>query len=80
MSELKQDHESIGVPEMIKRFSYHSSDDPEVQERYVILRALAKTMADRIDRLCPHSREKSIAITKLEEAVMWANASIARNE
>ena len=25
-------------------------------------------------------REKSLAMTKLEEAVMWANASIARNE
>lgn len=26
-----------------------------------------------------HSREKSLAMTKLEEAVMWANAGIARN-
>lgn len=29
---------------------------------------------------CKGSREYSLAITKLEEAVMWANAAIARNE
>lgn len=28
----------------------------------------------------PNSREKSLAMTKLEECVMWANVSIARNE
>lgn len=32
-----------------------------------------------ISKLCPDSREKSLAITKLEEAVFWANASIARS-
>ncbi|WP_419715896.1 DUF7681 family protein [Bacillus cereus] len=26
-----------------------------------------------------NSREKSLALTKLEEAVFWGNASIARN-
>ena len=29
---------------------------------------------------CPESREKSLAFTKLEECIMWANAAIARNE
>lgn len=28
----------------------------------------------------PDSREKSLALTHLEDAVMWANAAIARNE
>jgi hypothetical protein len=32
-----------------------------------------------INDLCPESREKSLAITNLEQAVMWANAAIARN-
>lgn len=32
-----------------------------------------------MDNLCPDSRELSLAITKLEEAIMWANASIARS-
>ena len=29
---------------------------------------------------CPDSRELSLALTNLEQAVFWANASIARNE
>ncbi|WP_459213736.1 Acb2/Tad1 domain-containing protein [Paenibacillus macerans] len=27
----------------------------------------------------PNSREKSLAMTKLEQSVFWANAGIARN-
>lgn len=29
---------------------------------------------------CPNSRERSIALMKIEEAIMWANASIAREK
>lgn len=28
----------------------------------------------------PKSREQSLAITKVEEAMFWANAAIARNQ
>ena len=31
-------------------------------------------------RLCPLSRELSLALTALEESCMWAIASLARNE
>lgn len=37
-------------------------------------------MNSKIDPLCPSSRERSLAMTKLEEAVMWANSAIARNK
>lgn len=62
-----------------KRFTYQppKSDQPQ---RYVQLRAKALEFAQLINDLCPESREKSLAITNLEESVMWANASIARNE
>ncbi len=33
-----------------------------------------------MNSLCPESREKSLAITNLQQSVMWANASIAINE
>jgi hypothetical protein len=36
--------------------------------------------AQFVDRICPDGREKSTAITKLEEAMFWANAAIARQE
>jgi len=60
-------------------FTYHKpiGDQPR---RYNLLRMQAKELAELIDKFCPNSRERSIAFTKLEECVMWANAAIARNE
>lgn len=60
-------------------FVYHSpkNDQPE---KYELLRAKAKELAVMFLELCHQSREQSLALTALEEAVMWANASIARNE
>jgi len=60
-------------------FKYHPPT-PEQAARYVLLRNCAKELALVLDRECPESREKSLAMTKLEECVMWSNASIARNE
>lgn len=59
-------------------FTYHVPHDGQ-PEKYEMLRSKAKEFAYLIDALCPNSREKSIAMTKLEEATMWANASVARN-
>lgn len=59
-------------------FMYHSPKEGQ-NEKYEALREKAKELAYLIDDLCPGSREKSLAMTKLEESVMWANASIARN-
>lgn len=42
------------------------------------IRSKAKMLALDIALLCPDGREKSLALTKLEEAVFWANAGIAR--
>lgn len=60
-------------------FTYHSPKAGQ-PERYTRLRNEAKILAEYIYVECPESREKSLAFTKLEEAIMWANASIARNE
>lgn len=60
-------------------FSYHTPKEDQ-PERYEKIRNKAKMLAAYINENCPDSREKSLAMTKLEEAVMWANASIARNE
>ena len=60
-------------------FKYHEPSGSQT-ERYVHLRNMAKDLAIQIESCCPNSREKSLALTKLEESIMWANASIARNE
>lgn len=60
-------------------FTYHAPR-PGQPERYQAIRDKAKELALLIDAECPDSREKSVALTKLEEVVMWTNAGIARNE
>ena len=59
-------------------FSYHAPKDGQV-EIYNEIRSKAKEVAYLIEENCPDSREKSLAMTKLEEMVMWANAAVARN-
>jgi hypothetical protein len=65
--------------EIEQNFTYHPPTGNQ-PERYTELRAAALSLAILIVRMTPESREQSLALTKLEEAVFWANASIARNE
>jgi hypothetical protein len=62
-----------------KAFTYHPPKGDQAA-RYENIRAMAKHVAFNLTELCPPSRELSLALTKLEEAIMWANAAIARNE
>ena len=64
-------------PVIENNFKYHTPKEGQ-SEKYEAIRDTAKALAYLIDRVCPMSREKSLAMTKLEEAVMWANTSIAR--
>lgn len=65
--------------DMNKIYTYHppKGDQPE---RYEAIRGKCRELAELVSELCPPSRERSLAFTKIEEASMWANASIARNE
>ena len=60
-------------------FTYHAPKGNQ-QERYVKLRDTAKALAYLIKETVPTCREQSLAITKLEESIMWANKGIACNE
>jgi hypothetical protein len=60
-------------------FRYHTPKEGQ-QARYEQLRNRARNIATLILESCPNSRERSLALTKLEESIMWANAAIARNE
>lgn len=63
--------------ELLTRFTYHPPEGDQ-PERYEKLRDAAHELAELILELTPASREQSLAITKLEESSMWANAAIAR--
>lgn len=78
----EQKHYGISAVEksqIEKAFTYHT---PKVdqRERYIQIRDAARNLVELFNDLAPASRERSLAITKTEEAVMWANAAIARNE
>lgn len=66
-------------PEDIEnRFTYHPPTEEQVGV-YALIRGECHELADFLNLMCPDSREKSLAMTYLEDAVMWANASIARH-
>ena len=61
-----------------KNFTYHAPKNDE-PKKYNELREKAKDFAILIKNHCPDSRERNFAFIMVENAVMWANASIARN-
>lgn len=64
--------------DLINRFTYHPPK-PGQPETYERIRNLGYTYAKALTQLCPPSRELSLAVTRIEEAVFWANAAIARH-
>jgi hypothetical protein len=61
-------------------FKYHAPTGTAVVDHERV-RAKARELADLIDEVLPAGagREKASAITKCEEAMMWACAGIARH-
>lgn len=67
------------VARLENNFAYHEPKEGQ-NERYAAIREECKQLAACLLLLCPPSRERSLAMGHLEETMMWANASIARNE
>ena len=64
--------------ELENRFTYHPPK-PGQPAQYTRIRDAGRDFAALVDKECPNSRELSLAITKIEEAVVWANSAIARH-
>jgi transcriptional regulator with XRE-family HTH domain len=72
------------------RFLLNSQDDTEntVSEveslsrvdKQVSVWGKAKELIALIQEICPDSKEKTISISKMEEAIMWASNAISRQE
>ncbi|WP_268623413.1 DUF7681 family protein [Paenibacillus alvei] len=65
-------------PVIENNFKYHAPKEGQ-PAYYDAIREKAKELASMIEELCPNSREKSLAMTNLEQAVFWANAAVVRN-
>jgi hypothetical protein len=68
-----------GSVDLAHVFTYHPPHGDQAQ-RYQAIRNVGLTLATQIEKLCPPSTERSTALARVRESVMWANAAIACNE
>jgi hypothetical protein len=61
-------------------FDYRPSNSDRQVKAHQLVRQDIKTTAQFIDKMLPESPEKTLAIRKLQEALMWANAAIAYSD
>ena len=66
------------IDEINRRFDFVSDLVPEQTEACIQVRKITKQLAKTVTRNTPVSREQSLAITKLEEALHFAIAAIVR--
>lgn len=64
-------------PELARRYNHHVPNGVQ-GEKLGRVRDLMREAAARVVELVPPGREQATALTKLEEAMFWANAGIAR--
>jgi len=68
----------MDINELQKRFAYHKVDFDK-SDMMDEIRIMVLDLAILINDNCPESREKSLAITNLEQVMFWSNSAIARN-
>jgi hypothetical protein len=71
MTDIKDD--------IANRFEYHPPPNDNIVKAHEAVRTTCRMSADILLKATPPGREQSLAITKLEEAMFWANAAIARS-
>ena len=64
--------------DIANRFDFHAASTEEKRNEHTSVRQACRRLADDLNDRLPEGREKSLAITHLEEAMFWANAAIAR--
>ena len=71
-------YEIGNIEDLANRFTHHPPKGNQSQT-YEDIRKEALAFALYLKTLCPPSRELSLAITRLEEVVFWANAGLSRH-
>lgn len=76
-SDSHEAKQAQAVYDLQNRFQYHKPDGPRV-DAHQDVRQTCQHAAFVFFSLLPDGREKALAMTKIEEAMFWANAAIAR--
>jgi hypothetical protein len=66
------------IADLENRIKYHRPDADAI-ERIAAMRGQALNWSKVILGFVPPGREQALALTKIEEALFWANAGIARD-
>ncbi|WP_020142279.1 hypothetical protein [Terracoccus sp. 273MFTsu3.1] len=69
----------IDPADLQNRFDFHPATDEEKRNAHTSVRVAAYELAQFVNVKVPDGREKATAITKIEEAMFWANAALARS-
>ncbi len=68
----------MAIEDVTSRFKIIEMSD-EKKQAFEKIREEILSLADITDIYCPDGREKSLALTKLQEFMFWVNACISHN-
>ncbi len=68
----------MDIKDLENRFSFHPANTEEKRNEHTSVRQHCFELAKFINEKVPEGREKALAITHLEEVMLWSNAGIAR--
>lgn len=68
---------NLNYADVDKAMSYHPPANDTTVKTHELMRELSKAWAKAMLDLLPAGREKSLFMTTAQEALMWANASVA---
>lgn len=71
--------ESRPISDLAHRFNYHPPLSDKRRTQHQGIRTSCLNLATILEVALPNGREKSLAVTKLEEVMFWANAALARS-
>ena len=60
------------------RFAFHAATNDEKRNAHASVREQCRVLATALNESLPDGREKSLAITHLEQVMFWGNAALAR--
>lgn len=69
---------STEIADIDSRFRPHAPSTEEQRDNHALVYGLLGNVAMNLAEFVPSSREKSLMLTHLEEAMFWANAALAR--
>ena len=65
--------------DIANRFAFHAATTEEKRDAHTSVRQQCRQLADFLNDKLPEGREKSLAITNLEQVMFWGNAALARD-